>query len=62
MASKESPTVSNPNVPVRFVPVKAGEVLQVGPVTCRIQEDGSNTGKLGIRFWQYLDVLDSFNR
>jgi hypothetical protein len=33
-----------PSVDIQFVPVKAGEVLKLGPITCRIIEDGSNTG------------------
>jgi hypothetical protein len=33
-----------PEVPLSFVPVKAGEVIKLGPLTCRIMEDGSNTG------------------
>jgi len=34
-----------PEVPLSFVPARAGEVLHLGPLTCRIMEDGSNTGK-----------------
>ncbi|KAL9620990.1 MAG: hypothetical protein Q9160_004508 [Pyrenula sp. 1 TL-2023] len=43
MASDNDPLGKIPNVPVQFIPVKAGDVIQVGPITCRIQEDGSNT-------------------
>ena len=34
-----------PEVPLNFVPVKEGEVIQLGPLTCRILEDGSRTGQ-----------------
>jgi len=34
-----------PEVPLSFVPAKAGEVLHLGPLTCRIMEDGSKTGR-----------------
>lgn len=33
-------------IPVNFVPAKTGEVIQLGPITCRVLEDGSRTGKL----------------
>lgn len=33
-----------PEVPINFVPAKAGEVIHLGQLTCRILEDGSNTG------------------
>ena len=33
-----------PDAPLSFVPVKAGETIALGPRTCRILEDGSNTG------------------
>ncbi len=50
------PTLPNgipiPEVPLSFVPVKAGEVLHLGPLTCRIMEDGSNTGT-----FKYFDSL-----
>ncbi|OCK84256.1 hypothetical protein K432DRAFT_414121 [Lepidopterella palustris CBS 459.81] len=32
-----------PNVPINFVPAKAGEILKLGHITCRIMEDGSRT-------------------
>ncbi|KAI1287192.1 RmlC-like cupin domain-containing protein [Xylaria venustula] len=32
-----------PRRPVNVVPAKEGEVLQLGPVKCRIMEDGSRT-------------------
>ena len=42
-----SPTRTNmetPNEPIGFVPVKAGEVLNLASgIVCRIQEDGSRT-------------------
>ncbi|KAI1426349.1 RmlC-like cupin domain-containing protein [Xylaria sp. FL1777] len=31
------------NRPVNFVPAKTGEVLRLGPIKCRIMEDGSRT-------------------
>jgi predicted nucleic acid binding AN1-type Zn finger protein len=33
-----------PDRDIKFVAVKAGEVLKLGPITCRVLEDGSNTG------------------
>lgn len=35
-----------PNVPVNFVPAKAGEIIKLGPIICRVLEDGSRTGHL----------------
>ncbi|KAH8652060.1 RmlC-like cupin domain-containing protein [Xylariales sp. PMI_506] len=35
--------LATPDRQVIFVPARAGEVLQLGPATCRIMEDGSNT-------------------
>ncbi|KAL5116104.1 hypothetical protein ACEQ8H_006000 [Pleosporales sp. CAS-2024a] len=32
-----------PRRPINFVPATSGEVLQLGPITCRIMEDGSRT-------------------
>ncbi|KAI7373791.1 hypothetical protein KC336_g20339, partial [Hortaea werneckii] len=38
-----------PELDINFVPAKAGEVLKLGPLTCRIMEDGSNTdNRLGV--------------
>lgn len=34
-----------PDRPLNFVPAKAGETIYLGQITCRILEDGSNTGK-----------------
>ena len=34
-----------PNVPVNFVPAQAGEIIKLGPITCRVLEDGSRTGE-----------------
>lgn len=36
--------VSVPDVDINFVPVKGGEIFKLGPITCRVMEDGSNTG------------------
>ncbi len=33
-----------PRRPINFVPAQAGEVLKLGPIKCRIMEDGSRTG------------------
>lgn len=43
-----------PNRPVNFVPAKAGDVLALGPMTLRVMEDGSNTGRRII----YADTRD----
>ncbi|KAK4505188.1 hypothetical protein PRZ48_003151 [Zasmidium cellare] len=41
--------VSVPNVDINFVPVKGGETFKLGPITCRVLEDGSNTdNRLGV--------------
>lgn len=32
-----------PDRSISFVPTKAGEIIRIGPVICRIMEDGSNT-------------------
>lgn len=36
---------SVPQVPIHFVQATAGETFSLGPLTIRIMEDGSNTGK-----------------
>lgn len=36
--------METPNVPLNFVPAKAGEVLHLGTIIIRIMEDGSRTG------------------
>ena len=33
-----------PDVDIKFVPVKGGETFKLGPITCRVMEDGSRTG------------------
>ena len=33
-----------PTEKINFVPIKAGETFKLGPMTCRIMEDGSRTG------------------
>lgn len=38
-----------PDRPLNFVPAKAGETIYLGQITCRILEDGSRTGKFGLR-------------
>lgn len=35
-----------PDVPVNFVPATAGETFKLGPMTCRVMEDGSKTGAI----------------
>ncbi|WPH03426.1 Hypothetical protein R9X50_00630600 [Acrodontium crateriforme] len=47
------PTLPNgipiPEVPINFVPAQAGEVIKLGPLTCRIMEDGSKTdNRIGV--------------
>jgi len=38
-----------PTVPVSFVPAKAGEIIKLGPITCRVLEDGSRTdNRIGV--------------
>jgi len=32
-----------PTVPVNFVPAKAGDIIKLGKITCRVMEDGSRT-------------------
>ncbi|KAI0455983.1 RmlC-like cupin domain-containing protein [Xylaria acuta] len=32
-----------PRRPINFLPAKAGEILKLGPIKCRIMEDGSRT-------------------
>jgi len=51
MATQENPPAGlpTPQVPINFVPVKAGETFKLGHMTIRIMEDGSHTGKEGIR-------------
>lgn len=36
--------VSVPDKDIHFVEAKAGETFKLGPITCRVMEDGSNTG------------------
>ncbi len=36
-------TMATPKEDIKVVTAKAGDILQLGPVTCRIMEDGSNT-------------------
>ncbi len=46
MATREDPPtrLSVPQVPINFVPAKAGDVIRLGPsLTLRVMEDGSNT-------------------
>lgn len=33
-----------PDEAVNFVPIKEGETFKLGPMTCRVMEDGSRTG------------------
>jgi hypothetical protein len=35
-----------PRRPINFVPAQEGEILKLGHITCRIMEDGSNTGTI----------------
>ena len=47
MAIQETPSAGLPvpQVPINFVPAKAGEVLKLGQMTIRIVEDDSHTDK-----------------
>lgn len=36
--------VSVPDKDIEFIEAKAGEVFKLGPITCRVLEDGSHTG------------------
>lgn len=38
--------VSVPSVDIEYIPITAGETFKLGPLTCRILEDGSHTGTL----------------
>ena len=38
--------VSVPDRDIKFVEAKAGETFRLGPLTCRVLEDGSNTGEI----------------
>jgi hypothetical protein len=42
MAQREIPKI---HLPVNYVPAKAGDIIKLGQITCRVMEDGSNTGK-----------------
>lgn len=52
-----------PRRPINFVPAKAGDILKLGHIVCRVMEDGSRTGGycffhpfLHFRFWSYRAV------
>lgn len=34
-----------PRRPINFVPAKAGDILKLGHIVCRVMEDGSRTGE-----------------
>ena len=36
------------HIPVNFVPAKAGEIIKLGLITCRVLEDGSRTSMLRV--------------
>ncbi|KAI0124006.1 RmlC-like cupin domain-containing protein [Xylariales sp. AK1849] len=36
-------TLATPDRQINFIPAHSGETFKLGPVTCRIMEDGSNT-------------------
>ncbi|KAF1344896.1 RmlC-like cupin domain-containing protein [Delphinella strobiligena] len=44
-AEDPTPTPGIPDVPINFVPATAGETFSLGPLTIRIMEDGSRTGR-----------------
>ncbi|KAI8677586.1 hypothetical protein LRP88_12487 [Fusarium phalaenopsidis] len=35
--------MATPDRPISFVPAKAGDIIRIGPIICRVLEDGSNT-------------------
>jgi mannose-6-phosphate isomerase-like protein (cupin superfamily) len=39
------PTIPTNHLRVNVVPAKTGEIIKLGPIICRVMEDGSNTGK-----------------
>ncbi|KAK3705001.1 hypothetical protein LTR37_013518 [Vermiconidia calcicola] len=39
-----SSVIPVPDEKINFVPIRAGETFKLGPMTCRIMEDGSKTG------------------
>ncbi|KAI1825418.1 RmlC-like cupin domain-containing protein [Xylaria intraflava] len=41
--SKVLEAMKTPSRPINFVPARSGEILAVGPIKCRIMEDGSRT-------------------
>ena len=55
MATQETPPAGLPvpQVPINFVPAKAGETFKLGAMTIRIMEDGSHTGKTPIEFYSF---------
>lgn len=38
-----------PRRSINFVPAKAGEILKLGHITCRVMEDGSRTGNVSAK-------------
>lgn len=38
--------VGVPDVDINFIEAKGGETFKLGPITCRVLEDGSHTGNL----------------
>ncbi|SMQ48260.1 unnamed protein product [Zymoseptoria tritici ST99CH_3D7] len=41
--------IAVPSVDIAFVPAKAGETFKLGPITCRVMEDGSHTdNRIGV--------------
>jgi hypothetical protein len=47
-----------PTVPVNFVPAKAGEIIKLGKITCRVMEDGSRSGNFLLEQFQSGAVSD----
>jgi hypothetical protein len=45
-----------PDVPVNFVPAKGGDIIKLGPITCRVLEDGSRTGIKAYTDIQLLNI------
>ena len=43
--------MATPEQPISFIPAKGGDIIHIGPIICRVLEDGSNTGTTP-REWQ----------
>jgi hypothetical protein len=53
------------HIPVNFVSAKAGDIIKLGGITCRVMEDGSRTGNEDLVLWypeQYTDMILCYHR